>query len=307
LKMTTQVGLWLLLLFGVAMAAPSPPVPAVVPHAPETTKSRFQSTRSDVESDSAHKVGAGGEWWVKDPPWFLPPPPEWGPMPPTMYTSYFHKPRYPSLSTANYYPLYSRSDEYDAHLPASMSRRAAFTQQQIYDHYVSTYRDHTRELLGGPSHSIGPAGDPNVGVSNPTLYSNTANIGALGEAHGRALGMQSPNNYFPLFAGSGDHGVGHSYPGAFVGANGPRSAFNSWLEVASTSTDGQQQQQQQLMTHSGMFGGRAVTYFASSHVPTFKPMTDADVDADAHTETDADEEADEGEDEEAEDAEESDE
>jgi len=51
-------------------------------------------------------------WWLKDVPWFLPPPPEWGPMPPQMYMSYWHKPKNAPLTSPNYYPLYSRAFEY---------------------------------------------------------------------------------------------------------------------------------------------------------------------------------------------------
>jgi len=58
------------------------------------------------------KVKEGDPWWLKDVPWFLPPPPEWGPLPPTMYMSYWHKPYSPPLSTANYYPLYSKDSEF---------------------------------------------------------------------------------------------------------------------------------------------------------------------------------------------------
>jgi len=50
--------------------------------------------------------------WLKDVPWFLPPPPEWGPLPPQMYMSYWHKPYAPPLSTPNYYPLYSKESEF---------------------------------------------------------------------------------------------------------------------------------------------------------------------------------------------------
>jgi hypothetical protein len=98
------------------------------------------------------------------------------------------------VQTANYYPLYSRADEYDAHLPASMSRRAAFTQQQIYDHYVATYRDHM--------HIPPTAGDPNRGVSNPALYSsNFANAGVLGEVRHALLPLNSLRVAVSLWCG----------------------------------------------------------------------------------------------------------
>jgi len=220
---------------------------------------------------------AGGEWWVKDPPWFLPPPPEWGPMPPTMYTSFFHRPRYPSLSTANYYPLYSKTDEYDAHLPASMSRRATYTQQMIYNNYVNTYRQHT--------HFTSPAGDPNVGVSTPSLYGNSDQFGGMGEAHARALSSAATHNYFPLFSRTNDY---HTSP------------LNTWATTAAgiASNGGQNpswgvgfvEQASQLRYHSGQFGDHAVTYFASSPIPKFKPVTrdmDTDMDTDT-TDTDTD-------------------
>jgi len=158
------------------------------------------SARSGARSASAsaNRAGAavkGGEWWLKDVPWFLPPPPEWGPLPPTMYTSYFHRPRYPTLSTANYYPLYSKTDEYDAHLPASMSRRATLTQQMVYDNYVTNYYAHTH---------YSPTGNPNLLITNPSMYGNSAAMGGLGEAHARVLASQSTNNYFPLFSRTHD-------------------------------------------------------------------------------------------------------
>jgi len=152
------------------------------------------ATQSQSRSGS-HSSVKGGEWWVEDVPWFLPPPPEWGPLPPTMYTSYFHRPRYPTLSTANYYPLYSKTDEYDAHLPASMSRRATLTQQMVYDNYVTNYYAHTH---------YSPTGNPNLRISNPSMYGNSAAMGGLGEAHARVLSSQSTNNYFPLFSRTHD-------------------------------------------------------------------------------------------------------
>jgi hypothetical protein len=48
----------------------------------------------EVEGEGGAK-GKGDQWWLKKAPWFLPPPPEWGPMPVTMYTSYYHKPTHP--------------------------------------------------------------------------------------------------------------------------------------------------------------------------------------------------------------------
>jgi len=47
---------------------------------------------SSSSSDSQHHKAKTGQWWLESAPWFLPPPPEWGPMPVTMYTSYYHKP-----------------------------------------------------------------------------------------------------------------------------------------------------------------------------------------------------------------------
>jgi len=236
---------------------------AVVPRfAAATAKAavRGGGQGSAAEGESfATSTRAGGEWWVKDPPWFLPPPPEWGPMPPTMYTSFFHKPRYPSLSTANYYPLFSRTDEYDAHLPASMSRRAAYTQQQIYDHYVATYRDHTREM--GPV-----AGDPNSGVSNPTLYGAGVGLDSagLGYAHGKAMSLQYPNNYEPAFSRAGGMSGGRMGNPLFTGAFPGGMPAVSFMEAAARP--------HALRQDSASYeDGRAVTYFASSHVPTFKP------------------------------------
>jgi len=175
---------------------------------------------------------------VKDPPWFLPPPPEWGPMPPTMYTSFFHRPRYPSLSTANYYPLYTREDEYDAHLPASMSRRATYTQQMIYDNYVNTFREHTPEYGGRFA-----GGDPNVGVSTPSLAPMSAQFGGMSEAHSRTLeaAAANRNNYFPMFS-------------------------PTFVETGARA----------LRMDSSQFGERAVTYFASSSQPIFKATNAVD-------------------------------
>ena len=52
------------------------------------------------------KAKEGGQWWLEKAPWFLPPPPEWGPMPVTMYTSYYHKPVHPHhLDYAHGIPL----------------------------------------------------------------------------------------------------------------------------------------------------------------------------------------------------------
>jgi hypothetical protein len=183
-----------------------------------------------------------------------------------MYTSFFHKPRYPSLSTANYYPLFSRTDEYDAHLPASMSRRAAYTQQQIYDHYVATYRDHTREM--GPV-----SGDPNSGVSNPTLYG--AGVGmdsaGLGSAHGAALSLQYPNNYEPAFSRGGGMNSGRMGNPMFTGA------FPGGMPAVSFMETDAHARAHNIRQHSASYpNGRAVTYFASSHIPTFKPKVDAD-------------------------------
>jgi len=210
---------------------------------PEDTLPRFHQTKAQERTSSGGPRGQvkGGEWWVKDPPWFLPPPPEWGPMPPTMYTSFFHKPRYPSLSTANYYPLYSRTDEYDAHLPASMSRRAAHTQQLIYDNYVANYRDHMH---------YAPLGDPNVGVS---YVDGALSSAGLGEAHGRALSLQHPNNYFPVFSRGGGMNSGRQVSPSYVAGS-----FPGGLPVFA-----------ELKSHSEQKDGQSVTYFASSPVPIF--------------------------------------
>jgi len=75
---------------------------------------RLMSTRVDQKHKGGNKAGAGDQWWLTDVPWFLPPPPEWGPLPPSMYTSYYHRPRSAPLTTPNYGPLYSRADEYSA-------------------------------------------------------------------------------------------------------------------------------------------------------------------------------------------------
>jgi len=244
---------------------------AAIPPRPRFASSSDGGGTNGAAGDESHaSTRAGGEWWVKDPPWFLPPPPEWGPMPPTMYTSYFHKPRYPALSTANYYPLYSRTDEYDAHLPASMSRRAAYTQQQIYDHYVATYRAHTDGGEMGGS-------DPNFGVSNPTLTGST-NAPNLGEAHGRALGMQSPNNYFPLFTQGGGASQA-SFPAHGGGFGFVETGSRMYHTPNSVSPN----------------SDRSVSYFTASEEPAF-------IEADSHSsldgvETDESDESDESADE----------
>jgi len=254
-----------------------PPTPAnskreaIVPRfAATAAKAASRGGGSSNEGESS-ATRAGNEWWVKDPPWFLPPPPEWGPMPPTMYTSFFHKPRYPALSTANYYPLFSRTDEYDAHLPASMSRRAAYTQQQIYDHYVATYRDHTREM--GPV-----AGDPNSGVSNPTLYADGVGLDSAGlsYAHGRALSLQHPNNYIPAFARGGGMSSGRMGNPMFTGAFPGGMPAVSFMETSSASASALRHDSTSLRD------GRSVTYFASLPTPTFtsSPLTDTDTDTD---------------------------
>lgn len=45
-------------------------------------------------------------WWLDPLPWWMPPPPEWGPLPPPMYVSFYHQPKAPPTTTANYAPLY---------------------------------------------------------------------------------------------------------------------------------------------------------------------------------------------------------
>ena len=50
----------------------------------------FIASKSATHTRSRAK--GGDQWWLEKAPWFLPPPPEWGPMPVTMYTSYFHRP-----------------------------------------------------------------------------------------------------------------------------------------------------------------------------------------------------------------------
>jgi len=57
---------------------------------PELSFAELSSSSSS--SDSQHHKAKAGQWWLDSAPWFLPPPPEWGPMPVTMYTSYYHKP-----------------------------------------------------------------------------------------------------------------------------------------------------------------------------------------------------------------------
>jgi len=276
----------------ITQAPPSGPVPTAKASnsAPDAHMPRLQQMMSHAAGEESEAEGisggsgsragararAGDEWWVKDPPWFLPPPPEWGPMPPTMYTSFFHRPRYPSLSTANYYPLYTRTDEYDAHLPASMSRRATYTQQMIYDNYVNTYLDHTKG-------SGFPAGDPNVGVSNPMLGSVSAQFGGMSEAHGRTLeaAAANRNNYFPMFSRSDDyhrspnsHWPNSRMVGALLNPGGGDGYVNSMAFIESAA------QARALQHHSAQYGDRAVTYFASSTIPRFKPRS-ADVESES--------------------------
>ena len=59
---------------------------------PELSFAELSSSSSSSSSDSQHHKAKAGQWWLDSAPWFLPPPPEWGPMPVTMYTSYYHKP-----------------------------------------------------------------------------------------------------------------------------------------------------------------------------------------------------------------------
>jgi len=269
-----------------APAAPSAPVVTAAAATTKPTNPRFQQA-VEKAAGSNHAFGggsggarAGGEWWVKDPPWFLPPPPEWGPMPPTMYTSFFHRPRYPSLSTANYYPLYSKTDEYDAHLPASMSRRATYTQQMIYDNYVNTYRQHT--------HFTSPAGDPNVGVSTPALYGNSDQFGGMGEAHARALSSAATHNYFPMFARTNDYHTSpvNTWATTSAGIASNSGAMPSWgvgfMEAQAVT-------HRPLWSHAAQYGDRAVTYFASSPFPNFKPASNSNADVDADADADAEE------------------
>jgi len=285
-------------------ASSAPSAPVVTAATPATTKPRFQQAiakasgssfgGSDIRagSQSNDRTRAGGEWWVKDPPWFLPPPPEWGPMPPTMYTSFFHRPRYPSLSTANYYPLYSRTDEYDAHLPASMSRRATYTQQMIYDNYVNTYRQHT--------HFTAPTGDPNVGVSTPFQNGLDAQFGGMGAAHQRALELGATANTFPMYSRTNSF---HTSPvnawatqtQGFAANNGmPPSWGVGFVEADATaySPSPSPSSWQRLQFHSGQYGNRAVTYFASGHIPIFKPAHSAKADSDSDSDSDSDVDAD---------------
>jgi len=49
---------------------------------------------TEEEAPSLMEVSSD-QWWLEKAPWFLPPPPEWGKMPVTMYTSYYHKPTHP--------------------------------------------------------------------------------------------------------------------------------------------------------------------------------------------------------------------
>jgi len=84
----------------------------------------------------------------EDDPWFLPPPPEWGPMPPTMYMSYWHKPYAPPLSTPNYYPLYSKESEFLPLAPQYPSN---------YPWTPGSFRGSSAPLLAvGPSMRISP-------------------------------------------------------------------------------------------------------------------------------------------------------
>lgn len=64
----------------------------------------FLAARSRMHAQ--HRAKEGGQWWLEKAPWFLPPPPEWGPMPVTMYTSYYHRPTTPAhLDYAHGIPL----------------------------------------------------------------------------------------------------------------------------------------------------------------------------------------------------------
>jgi hypothetical protein len=266
--------LWLVLLLGVSLATVAARETSGRAAEPEVSvsaaKSRFQQaaareaassggeTHAGGGGHSGESAGAGGEWWVKDVPWFLPPPPEWGPLPPTMYTSYYHRPRYPALSTANYYPLYSRSDEYDAHLPASMSRRHTLDQQMMFDNYVSNYYAHTHYT---------PTGNPNLGISDPRHFGNSAAMGGLGEAHARVLTAQSTNNYFPLFSRTNDF---YTSP---INTYRPSFANPAFLEQRAHIHHPMKPPHplHHLQHHSAQYGDRAVTYFASSHIPLFRP------------------------------------
>jgi len=275
------------------------------------SSSGHSSAGARTASAGASGAGVkGGEWWVKDVPWFLPPPPEWGPLPPTMYTSYYHRPRYPTLSTANYYPLYSKTDEYDAHLPASMSRRATLTQQMVYDNYVTNYYAHTH---------YSPTGNPNLLITNPSMYGNSAAMGGLGEAHARVLASQSTNNYFPLFSRTHDfytspgqtfsphfwsttvsflEGNSHLHrdsdsrqPAASASSSATDDEYGvppppmfpppaSYTLVGTSAVTVRPRSAASAFTELESSGSTSTTRFLSSSQVRFKPRTDADEEAD---------------------------
>lgn len=74
-------------------------------HAAAPRGHSFIAARSHAHAKAQAKEG--DQWWLQKAPFFLPPPPEWGPMPVTMYTSYYHKPTagYSHLDYAHGIPL----------------------------------------------------------------------------------------------------------------------------------------------------------------------------------------------------------
>jgi hypothetical protein len=172
----------------------------------------------------------------------------------TMYTSYWHKPRYNNDRYTSYTAQNSRPDEYDAQLPVARRPRATLTRQLEYDDYVDKYISHTH---------YNPTGDRNVQSSSSRQYSNSAYLGNGGlnevscgfdclassckadscygcvgigmQGHARQLDKASTNNYSPLFSRNMDFYFAHNFASPAFGGlyNG---GINSFLELDSTQS-----------------------------------------------------------------------
>lgn len=207
------------------------------------------------------KVKEGGDWWLEDVPWFLPPPPEWGPMPPTMYTSFYHKPRHPPLSTANYYPLFSRTGEYTSHVPATLDPRAIRTTEQFYDHYV--WEQKARSIYAQiPTHDAA-----HVAVTSGTHWANSDYVGGLPEANARIQASSAANNYFPLFSRTMDYytsPVNKAYPN-WVGTSG-LSFVEQSSHMKRMRGNSNNEEKKETRSETGLF----TTHFLSDSTVSYK-------------------------------------
>lgn len=83
-----------------------------------------RSNKNEALNEVDAQLEDGGEWWLKNVPWFLPPPPEWGPMAPEMYESYYNQPVHqpyvvPKTTATAPFPI--RSFPYTNFLPSQIN------------------------------------------------------------------------------------------------------------------------------------------------------------------------------------------